>query len=191
MEHGDDTDSWRRSHALRTLEETVSVYRAAANEMASRVTALKRELAHLRAELSTRGALAGITVGEVWLVLDETARERARAATKRTLDAALPPEVREDAALIAGELASDTRRSRGHEVGGATLRITHTTEWVRVELEHAAVDAAVLIGPPAQRGADPIDLGLIPLICDRWGAERDAADRMHVWAQISVPASGA
>src|SRR5690349_7284857 len=64
-----DSDGWRRTQTIRALQETLSTYRAVANELASRVNALKQELAQLRAERAGR-APAEITVGEVWLALD-------------------------------------------------------------------------------------------------------------------------
>jgi hypothetical protein len=173
----------QRDHEIRSLRDTLYIYRTGASALATRNAGLRAELAILRRELDAHGGWADPRVVEAWLGADGDDEQLVFDAVAGALGADLPSGTVEDAMLIASTLAAGAHATRA---GAALLRVVRAAGCVRLELEETGTSAAVIVGPPEHGQGHAVDLGLIQLLCDRSGAERTASGQLRVWAQIDL-----
>src|SRR4051794_31009583 len=107
----------QRDHEIRSLRDTLFIYRTGASALTTRNAGLRAELAILQQELDAHGGWADPTVVEVWLQPgeeddDDDDEQLVSAAVREALGDALPPRTFEDARLIASTLAASATRPR-------------------------------------------------------------------------------
>src|SRR3954468_6037820 len=99
----------QRDHEIRSLRDTLFIYRTGASALATRNAGLRAELAILRRELDAHGAWADPRVVEAWLGADESDEQLVVDAVRGALGHDLPPGTFEDAMLISSTLAAGSR----------------------------------------------------------------------------------
>ena len=176
------TTQWRDGVEIRSLWDTVGIYRRGASALAQEIAELRAEVLRLDGALRASHAERGVEMIEVELDLDEHLPDLVRAIVAAELMGKLSVKTLEDVRLVASELAAGSvRRSAGAPDGQAVLRVEQSESALRVEVQDLVAEQGEAARFPD--GVEP--LSLVERLSTRWGTEVTAAGRRTVWAQLA------
>jgi hypothetical protein len=174
----------RQAQELRTLDETVSVFRKGAHSLSVENGRLRGEVGSMRALAAhARTPALDTDVTEARLPLSVHTPATARAIVAEFLRDRVPHGLLDRAKLIVSELIADGVSEEGAPADRyVVLRIESSPTTVRLELEDPErTGTAVKVHEPGWFG-----LQVTQAVSEAWGGERDATGGTRTWAQLRL-----
>jgi hypothetical protein len=180
---------WRIEQETQSLRDMVTTYRTGATALAVRVSELRAEVARLNAALRADRDSRGVATIELPLALDAHTPELVGTILSAEFAGLLPPQVLEDAQLVACELAAGSvRRCSGSSDAEAMVRVERAEGCLRVSLEDRAGPRGVAVAAPEDPRIDEPGLSIVERLSARWGIERTSSGSTTVWAELALDA---
>jgi anti-sigma regulatory factor (Ser/Thr protein kinase) len=175
---------WRQRQEIRSLSETIAVFRTGASSLAIENDELRVEVTRMR----SRARAGTERVAEARYPLDAAAASAARRMTNRFLRDQLPPQLVKSAVLVASELVTNAvRHSGGQEDEMLRFRLERTAISVRIEVEDPGNGGPIAMRVPDDSSRDGFGLFMVERLSELWGAERSASGTTRVWPDLTVP----